>query len=175
METAKRARSKPLVTVERLRELLSYDPETGIFTWRVPRGGRCKVGEVAGTVRERGYVNVCLDGALYRAHRLAWLYVYGTWPAGEVDHINGVTGDNRIGNLRDLPADVNCQNRASMSNNKSGYTGVEVRETARGTRFRGYMSVGKRQVKLGTFDTAEEAAAQVQACKYLALPGWVLR
>lgn len=87
-----------MLTVERLRELLDYDPETGVFRWKEPRR-KCRVGEVAGSLRKDGYVKIQVDGRFYQAHRLAWLCVYGVWPSA-IDHIDGNRANNAIANLR---------------------------------------------------------------------------
>jgi hypothetical protein len=88
------------LTQERLKELLHYDPETGIFTNLTQRGGHAKKGAVAGTKNSIGYVCIRIDYDQYRAHRLAWLYVYGEFPEKFIDHMNEIRDDNRIINLR---------------------------------------------------------------------------
>jgi|SRR5262249_13953776 len=91
---------RPLVTAERLREVLSYDPETGTFTWRVSGGGRRTSGVAGHHDRAwKGYVCIAVDGRKYRAQRLAFLYMTGDWPPAQIDHINGDTSDNRWANL----------------------------------------------------------------------------
>jgi hypothetical protein len=87
------------LTAERLREILGYDPETGLFT-RLVRTGRIRAGEVAGTAHSRGYRSIVIDGRVYLSHRLAWLYVHGEWPPEQIDHINRNRADNRLVNLR---------------------------------------------------------------------------
>lgn len=101
------------ITLERLKELLHYDPSTGKFTWRVQRTGRggSKPGDIAGTVHgARGYLRVVIDRERLYLHRLAWMYVYGAMPIGVVDHINRNPSDNRIVNLRDTTPAVNSVN-----------------------------------------------------------------
>jgi hypothetical protein len=112
-----------MVSPERLKELLHYDPETGVFTRRIPRGA-AKKGRVAGSERY-GRPRAMIDGRQYLLHRLAWLYVHGSLPIDQIDHINGDTTDNRIANLREATPSQNTQNqRAAHSDNMSGFLGV---------------------------------------------------
>jgi hypothetical protein len=112
-----------MVDAKRLRELLFYDPKTGIFTWKVDRNNRIKKGSVAGTQSGDGYVNIFVDRKNYRAHRLAWLYMYNEQPPAIIDHINGVRDDNRIENLREATNSLNMH-WAKKPNKDSGYYGV---------------------------------------------------
>lgn len=112
-----------ILTQARLRELLYYDPDIGIFTWRVQRGS-AKKGAIVGTAHNKGYLQVRLDKKTYLVHRLAWFYVQNDWPAEETDHINGIKTDNRIINLRMATHKENQENRDAQGNNTSGYKGV---------------------------------------------------
>lgn len=112
------------LTHERLRELLNYDPETGIFTRSVGRANQV-AGAPAGRLAHHGYLFVTIDYKKYLAHRLAWYFIYGEWPTNNIDHINGVRGDNRISNLRDVSQAFNVQNRRQSSEaSDSGVLGV---------------------------------------------------
>lgn len=112
------------ITIERLRELLSYDPETGALTWLKRTSNRIRVGDAAGTHNKTlGYLQVSVDGVRTYAHRLAWFYVHQEWPE-EIDHINGIRSDNRLCNLRPATKKQNCENRVASQKNKSGYRGV---------------------------------------------------
>lgn len=102
---------RPGVRAEQLREVLSYEPETGRFYWRIRRK-RVTVGAAAGTLHHLGYVHIHVLGHKYLAHRLAWLYVHGEWPSGQIDHINGDRADNRLVNLRVTTQRQNTQNQA---------------------------------------------------------------
>lgn len=145
-----------MLTAERLRELLSYDQETGVFTWRVQTNNRVKVGMVAGSLNGQGYVQLRVDGIRYAAHRLAWLYVHGEWPKHQIDHINGSKADNRIANLRDGTQSLNQQNRrTALSTNKTGFLGVA---SFKG-KFRALIYVKGKHVELGSFETPERAHA----------------
>src|SRR5690606_33911522 len=107
------------LTQARLKQLLDYDPTTGIFTRRVSRGGM-KKGSVAGFTSVKGYTVIGVDGKLYSAHRLAWLYVYGVMPR-EIDHRNRVKTDNSILNLREASRAMNNQNKVvGQKNSRSG-------------------------------------------------------
>lgn len=115
-------------TIDRICELLDYDPETGLFTWRVPRligkGMRTlKPGSVAGTLR-KGYILIGIDGTQYSAHRIAWLITHGEWPACDIDHINHDRKDNRIANLRTATRGQNLANSSPRTDNTNGTPGV---------------------------------------------------
>ena len=154
------------LTQARLKEVLEYDPETGLFRWRSYRCGRALAGAVCGTDNGRGYLTIHIDLVHYKAHRLAWLYVHGRWPTHLIDHINGVKGDNRIANLREADDAVNSQNqRRAQSHNKCGFLGVHKRESG---RFRASIRVNWKLINIGTFDTPEAAhAAYVEAKRKL--------
>lgn len=149
-------RSLPALTADRLREVLRYDPETGVFTWLVCMSN-ARSGAVAGGVRADGYWRIGVDKIVYLAHRLAWLYVNGEWPSNQIDHIDGSRSNNRINNLRDVSNDVNQQNRrwARSDNISSGLIGVGMK---RG-KWRARIQVGGVLRQIGTFDTPEEAHA----------------
>lgn len=148
-----------MITQEELKKLLHYDPETGIFTWVKTRGGFATAGQIAGSVREGGgkhYVRILLDGKRTRAHRIAWMYVYGYFPAEEIDHINGNGLDNRIVNLRQVSHIENCRNRRKPKNNTTGVMGV-YRDRNTG----GFMAQIRHEGRLnylGSFPNIESAA-----------------
>ena len=92
---------KPLPSQERLKELLNYDPQTGIFTWKLSTSARVRVGDVAGTKSVQGYIIISIDNSEYRTNRLAWMYAYGEDPGHlQVDHKNRKRDENNITNLR---------------------------------------------------------------------------
>ena len=111
-----------MITQKRLKQLLHYDPETGVFT-RNTKYLDMEVGDVAGGVDDSGYVRIYVDGKRYRAHRLAWLYVYGEWP-DKVDHADHIRNNNKIGNLESGTYRDNALNQSVPKNNKSGVIGV---------------------------------------------------
>jgi hypothetical protein len=148
----------------RLREALAYDPETGIFTWRVRASKNTHIGEVAGCPRPNaGYIRISLDGAMHYAHRLAWGYVYGAWPEGQIDHINGVRADNRISNLRSVSSSTNNHNLHKKPANSTGYTGVRKLPNGR-------YSATICHKHLGVFDTPDQAHAAYLVAKQPHLP-----
>lgn len=118
-----RSRGESILTVKRLREVLCYDTQTGLFTW-LHTSKRVRAGDVAGSIHALGYVIITIDGWRYRAHRLAWLYAHGRWPDGDLDHRNTVRSDNRIENLRPANNSQNCANASLSKRNSSGFKGV---------------------------------------------------
>jgi hypothetical protein len=146
------------ITAEFVRELFHYDPETGVFTRRVTRQGNgARAGAIAGTRKPSGYLVIWICGANHMAHRLAWLYVYGTWPTGQIDHINRVRDDNRIANLRSVACAENIQNRGRQGNNASGFKGVFRAKGNR--RWTAQITANGRQMHLGNYESAEAAHA----------------
>ncbi|WP_426418192.1 HNH endonuclease signature motif containing protein [Bradyrhizobium genosp. A] len=141
-----------MLTGSRLEQLLTYDPETGIFRWR---GGhkRVRAGALAGTIDKDGYVIICIDQKLYRAHRLAWLWMTGEWPAEEIDHRDTVKSNNRFKNLREANDEQNAHNRP-----KRGFT-FDNRRSA----YVAQINVGGRHFHLGQFTTPDEATAAYNA------------
>lgn len=150
--------AKQILTQARLKELLHYDPDTGIFTWKVARAGRwVKVpGAIAGTKMARGYTAISVDGWRESCHRLAFLYMNGQLPSGDVDHINRNRTDNRWANLRDVSRSVNMQNRVKANKNStSGFLGVSWSKTAK--KFEACIKIDGKKKYLGLFEGAEEA------------------
>lgn len=146
------------LTQERLKEIVNYDPDTGIMTWRKMRPGFCVIGRAVGTENSLGYLVCTIDGAQRRVHRLAWLYSYGIWPSKEIDHINNIRNDNRLVNLRDVSRSVNNQNRTQPNKrNKTGILGVSI-ASATG-KFHATIRLGGKTINLGGFDNAESARA----------------
>ena len=108
----------------RLKNFLHYDPETGVFKWKIASARCIKIGDVAGTINNNGYIHIRIRQKPYMAHRLAWLYTYGKFPENHMDHINGLRNDNRIINLRAVTQAENNRNNSVYKNNISGYIGV---------------------------------------------------
>lgn len=136
------------LTAQRLREFLHYEPETGQFTRLKAWRGRGVIGDPVGIKHNRGYLTIKLVGGRYLAHRLAWFYMTGTWPAHGIDHRNRVKSDNRFANLRDVPQTLNMQNRAPAAG---------VTWCARERRWRAQISANRVHYNLGAFVSREEA------------------
>ena len=111
-------------TRKEVAKLLAYCPDTGVFTRTVSNNNRFPVGEIAGYINTKGYRQIKLGKKRYYASRLAWLFVHGEWPDGQIDHINHIRDDDRIKNLRVVSSRGNNRNRSIASNNVSGVTGV---------------------------------------------------
>lgn len=154
----------PVLTQQRLKELVTYDPETGLFTWQTSCGGRSTPGRRAGAKKSDGYIVIGLDGGAYQAHRLAWLYVHGRWPNSFLDHMNGNKSDNRIGNLRLATNTQNHQNVGITRSNTSGFKGVRKLRK----KWQAQIRANGRWLYLGVYPTPEEAAAAYKeaAAKY---------
>lgn len=147
---------KQLITYERLREVLDYDPETGVFKWKVAVARRVKIGDEAGNIKN-GYLEIECEGTRAYAHRLAWLWMTGKWPPQCIDHINLVRIDNRFSNLRLATFKDNAGNRLPNRNNKSGMKGIFYRADRR--KWAAHIYINGRSTHLGHFGTAEEARA----------------
>lgn len=146
----------PVLTAERLREIVHYSPETGLLTWLISPTLSVKVGDVACTGKPGSYQALQFQHRLYKAHRLAWLYMTGAWPVLSVDHKNRIRDDNRWDNLREA---TRVQQRANqLVTSPTGYKGVcFVPGKARPYRVVIYLADGKRR-HLGYFATVEAAA-----------------
>lgn len=139
------------LTLEILRNRLSYDPMTGVFTW-LHATARGRPGSVAGARHPGGYLNICINNKLYLSHRLAWFYVTGSWPPNKIDHINCVRDDNRFSNLRLANDAENSYNKKPLRRLKGAYcTGGKYWYSA--------ISAGRRQIYLGSCANEEEAHA----------------
>lgn len=150
-------RSRPRLTAERLREVLSYDPLTGEFRRRVATCNAVRVGEIAGAAAGRGYLTINIDGAKCYAHRLAVLYMTGKFPKSRTDHIDQNTANNAWANLRHANASSNAANSRLRRNNTSGFKGVHW--AAQKRKWCAQIRLDGRKTKLGYFDIAEEAHA----------------
>ena len=149
--------SKNIITIDEIQQLLDYNPDTGIFAWRVTRNNRtAKENKIAGSTYS-GYVRIQINGRHYRAHRIAWLLTYGHWPNNQIDHIDGDRSNNRISNLREATNSQNSQNRKLSIANTSGYKGVYWH--AQTSKWQARIMINGRGKHLGLFDSAKEAHA----------------
>ena len=147
-----------MITAKELREILDYNVSTGDFLWRRAPCQRMPAASRAGWVENTGYVRIKILGRSYVAHRLAWLWVHGEWPAGPLDHINGNMADNRISNLRIASSSENARNRKCRADNSTGLKGVRARP-CKTTPFQAVISVDGKSISLGYFASKEEAHA----------------
>lgn len=146
------------ISVSALRSVLYYEPLTGVFIWQ----GRPPwaapnwnwTGKVAGA-KVNGYMAIKVNYRRYYAHRLAWLYMTGQWPTEQIDHINLDRADNRWVNLRAATAQQNIRNRNVMRTSTTGIKGVYRHRK----RYRALIGIDGKQVNLGHFEDAKQAAA----------------
>ena len=153
-----------MFTAERLRALLSYDPDTGVFVYCVRTSQRTPPGTIAGSVNNEGYRNIRIGGVTYKAHRLAWLYMTGEWPAPMIDHIDGNRDNNRFINLREATRSQN------LANSKINRSGKNLPKGIRfvGSRWRATIQCNGKRRFIGSFKSQEEAvAAYAEAARNL--------
>ncbi|PZP71746.1 HNH endonuclease [Methylorubrum populi] len=144
-------------TIERLRELLSYNPNTGVLTWRVSPMWAVAAGDIAGGLMTNGYRHVRVSGQLIPAQDIAFALFYGRWPTVILDHRDRDRGNNRISNLVEAGSSGNNRNRLRTS--RSGFRGV----VQRGRLFVAQCSVDNRTRRIGSHSTAEDAARAYDA------------
>lgn len=163
-----------MVTIERLKELLRYDPASGVWTrikeignqheTGLKRGKFCPVGSVANYLnKKQGYMQVGVDGRTYRASRLAWFYMTGEWPTFEIDHEDRDRANDRWGNLRPATHAQNMANRKTPANNALGVKGVRLVAGMKSRPYRARIMANGKSVHLGYFETSEEANAAYAA------------
>ena len=145
------------LSAEYVRELLDYDAETGIFRFKIRKGGRAKVGKEAGSYDAKGYHRLKIDGRLYMSHRIAWLYVTGQNPDVFIDHIDGNPSNTRFANLRLATNTQNLRNAKTPRRNTSGYKGVSFHKSRK--VWQANIRVNGELLHLGRFKTPEEAKA----------------
>lgn len=145
----------------RLFSLLDYNPDTGVFVWKVARGihGLTPAGRTAGCPNNKGYLRVVIDGSHYVLHRLAWFYMTKGWPAQLIDHIDGNPANNRFSNLREATPAQNQMNRRSAYN-KTGIHGVSFHAASK--KYVAQISSGGRKYYLGIFADPAEAKTTYQ-------------
>lgn len=150
--------------VAELRRVLDYNRESGEFRWLKKLSNRALAGSVAGTLEGYGYIQILIHGTLVKAHRLAWVFAYGQWPSGLIDHVNGNRADNSLLNLRDASRLVNQQNlRSAPKNSSTGILGAHIATS--GKPFRSRIRVDGKERHIGKYETAEQAHAAYVAAK----------
>lgn len=144
-----------MMDIEKFKDRLSFDPDAGVFVWKKPRKGIC-VGAIAGSKNDKGYVVIRLDGAIVKAHRLAWAMHYGEIPKGHLDHVDRDRSNNRISNLRLATASQNRMN-APARKSASGVKGVTWK--SREQRWCVQVGVAGKRIYGGMFTDLDEARA----------------
>jgi hypothetical protein len=153
------------LTQERLKKLLHYDPETGVFTRKISTTSNAQRGNIAGTICKNGYAQAGVEGKRYYLHRLAWLYMYGYLPENEIDHIDRNPLNNRINNLREVSRSCNAKNVSPMSNCKTGIPGVFFNKKTK--KWWVYISLGPK-TKRGWLGQFKEQDFDEAVCTRLA-------
>lgn len=156
-----------MLTQQRLKELLNYDPNTGEFRWKLTSKKRL-IGAIAGTLAARGYRQIKIDNKFYYAHRLVWLYTYGQFPSLHIDHKNGNILDNRIANLREVSRQQNMQNIKRMASNTSGFTGVSWNKPF--FKWHARISYNGKRIHLGYFSDIWDAICARKAAELIYQP-----
>ncbi len=146
----------PHVSQDRLKQLLDYSPETGVFTYKVRRG-KFDAGHIAGTVCDDLRVDIVVDGRLYRAHRLAWLYVTGKWPEFEIDHRDTNPSNNSWANLRDVTSTVNKQNKRRAQSGKKYSELLGAQWCKQSQKWKSSIRVDGKIRHIGFFASEQEA------------------
>jgi hypothetical protein len=160
--------SDNILTQERLKELLSYDPETGVFVRIKQTSSKAKIGDVAGTTKRNGYRRISADGKCFSEHRLAWFYMTGEFPPNEIDHIDRNPANNRFANLRVVTRSENMQNVGKYKCNTSGYKGVSYQKCRK--KWRAQIEINNVCKEIGRFATPEEASAAYLAAQRIYHP-----
>lgn len=142
-----------IIIYNRLRNLLHYDPLTGIFTWIQSTNYKIKLGQIAGCLGPQGYIRIRFDGKYYQAQRLAWLYMTGKWPKNFVDHKDTIKHNNIWENLREATRQQNAYNRPYQKDNALRVKGVHLHFG----KYLAQINVDGKPRYLGTYKTLEEA------------------
>jgi hypothetical protein len=159
---------KQNISLDRLREVLRYNPETGRFTWVRPASNRVRPGASAGTPSGQGYIKISIDGVSYYAHRLAWMWLHGAMPESQIDHRDGDRSNNKAVNLRAALHCENGQNQGLRSTNKSGFHGVSW--SAKHGKWATCIHVGGKKQHIGLFADPAEGSLAYLAAKVVAHP-----
>jgi len=147
--------NREALTQEDLKKVLDYDPDTGVFTWKIKTCSKVVAGREAGSLC-RGYIDIRFQGTLYKAHRLAYLWMTGNYPPEHIDHINRVRYDNRWGNLRACTNSENSRNTPIKKSNTSGYIGVSWNKAMK--KWESYLMLHYKKYRVGYFDCPLKAS-----------------
>ncbi len=151
----------PLPPLKELEQLLDYDPETGVFRWKISKGS-VSAGSRTGIKKAHRYAMIRINGRNFLAHRIAWYLLYKEDPKDlSIDHVNGNRYDNRACNLRLATHSQNLCNRKAQVNNSSGYKGVVFHKASR--KWAAYIGINRKLHYLGIFSTPE--LAHMAYCK----------
>jgi hypothetical protein len=157
-------RGRQMLTQDRLKQLLHYNPDTGVFTRLLSTSKRTKIGKPVGFINNKGYLCVCIDYKQHLLHRLAWFYMFNILP-NVIDHINQIRTDNRISNLRNTTYQVNAQNTShARPYNSTKLLGVSIRKSGQITA---QIYNNNKQIHLGSFETIEDAHQEYLRAKRL--------
>ena len=144
-----------MITQKEVKKYLDYNPDTGVFKWKVRTGKRNKIGSIIKCKNYYGYIVIRINKKLYKASRLAWLYMYGCFPKYNIDHINRIRDDDKLCNLRDVNQTVNRINSRIRKDNKSGKIGVSWCKLRK--KWRAQITINKKLIDLYYFENLDEA------------------
>ena len=142
-----------MLTAEKLKDILDYDPITGILTWKTTNSRKMKIGSIAGCLKSKGYIDIRINGKNYLAHRLAWLHFYGVWPKDQLNHKNTIKNDNSINNLEEVTHRQNSQRKKIHLEGK--LVGVTWHKHSK--KWQSRISLNNKDCTLGYYDTELEA------------------
>lgn len=149
------------ITQEEIKEIVKYSQETGVFIWISSRSNKIKIGDTAGNIwinqhNRKKYHRLWLSGRLYLAHRVAWIYMTGSWPNDQIDHIDGNGLNNKWENLREVSGSENQQNTRMKRTNTTGICGVVWNKNA--NKWQAAINIYNKAVYLGLFENIFDAA-----------------
>ena len=153
-----------MITQKELKEILNYNPDTGVFIWLKPSARKIKVGSIAGHQHKTKGHRIIIKYKTYAAHRLAFLYMNGYFPKNQIDHINQDQLDNRWCNLREVNNQINNQNKRIRSDNTTGVMGVDKRKNG---KYRARINLKGKRIDLGTFDNIEDAIEERRSAEIM--------
>ena len=151
------------LTLRKLKSRLEYNPESGVFKWKISPAYNVNEGDIAGGVTGWGYIHIKIDNQAYKAHRLAWMYTHGEFPKGSLDHINLCRTDNRISNLRVASASINMRNQSLNKHCKTGIMGVRLDKATQKWKVAIYVV---KEIHLGYFTDFFEACCVRKSAEY---------